>query len=363
MTHSWHSWFLVLLIFSEPTPGCAQTRQMNSHQVAEEVFPPLGPAAARLRFHTGATKDNQPEISPVLPDIPGPASPWFVTQWSQRNYMLPNSMTRNDPATRDSRLGAAVYAFTAPDRHSHVWVYELAIGQDPVYELYEEGGELTDSGGSNIFLSANAFSEGMSLDKMIEYQLDAKLSKAQVEFTTADAKQNGSVLAQVFTGFVIHYPDPFNGKESTLFLQIPHSASNTIGDYRACDVIDGKRAVTYNNHLPGDRVFNFGPYKGPLVHLQYSLNAYLCDLIDRPLRCRTSDGTTSVTLRDGVKDFANWKIKSMYVGLETQTEDLRPQSKDRNAQGSVSVALQFSNLHVLRHPGRDFAPSDCANGS
>jgi len=329
---------------------------------AEEVFPPLGPVVPRLRFHTGAVKDNQAEISPVLPDIPGPPSQWFVAQWGQHQFIAANEMTRSDPMTHDPRMGSAVYAFSAPDRHSHVWIYQPAVGEEPVYELYEKDGELGSGGGSNIFLSANAAPGGVRLDQPIEYRLDARLVQATAKYTTSSAKSTGAVLAGAFTGFVIQFPEPQSGQTSTLFLQIPHASSRGIngGDYRSCSISDGARTIIYGSDLSGDRRLPFKPDTGPLVHLHYSVDRYLCDLISHPLKCTAPDGSiTSVTLLDSVGDFSKWKLKGIYVGLETEAKDLRPQSSNPDPQGSISVALQLAALHVLRYPNRPFTPGDC----
>ena len=325
----------------------------------QAVFPPLGHKTERLRFHTGATRNNQPEISPVLPDIPGAPSDWFVAQWSQQEIIVPKAMQRLVDETRDPRLGVAAYAFTSPDHHSHVWIYQSS-GRDPIYELYEEDGVLSAAGGSNIFLSATTGPAGPSLDYNIEYRVDAKLSRASVKYLTPTAKESGVVLGQVFTGFVIQFPNPETKRPSTLFLQIPHSASKPIGDYRSCNESDGSLTITSGNHLPGDEILEFAASTGPLKHLRYSVNRFVCDLITRPLQCKGPGAPPTTTLIDRVTTFSDWKIKSIYVGLETEARDVRPRAENNSLQGRVAVGLQISSLHVERDWGEPFAPRDCA---
>jgi hypothetical protein len=339
----------------------AQPASKPVTESGKDIFAPLGPDIARLRFHTGGVKNNQPEISPVLPDIPGQASPWFVTQWSHHEFLVPDVMTRNDPATRDAVLGSARYAFTTPDKHSHVWIYQMDH-RESVYELYEEGGELGADGGSNIFLSADEGQDGVSLDHEINYQLNAKLSDAEAEYRTPTAKASGAVLAQIFTGFIIRFPNPRNGADSTLFLQISHAASKQIADYRACSTSGAGLTIIYGNTLPGDATLRYSSNKGPMKHLDYSLNKYLCDLIDRPLKCTggSNEQAAAVTLAGEVRDFRRWKLLSIYVGLETEAKDVRPQSTNRERQGDVAVAMQLSALHVREYPDRSFAPADCS---
>jgi len=356
------TWLLTAILLLASSLAATGQTLPAPHGRGEEVFPPLGPLVPRLRFHTGAIKDNQAEISPVLPDIPGVPSQWFVAQWGQHQFVAGNEMTRNDPATEDPRMGSAVYAFSAPDHHSHVWIYQPAGVDEPVYELFEKDGELGTGGGSNIFLSADAARGGVRLDRPIQYRLDARLVRATAEYTTPSAQSSGAVLAAVFTGFVIQFPDPQSGQTSTLFLQILHATSRGINgsDYRSCSISDGQRTIIYGSDLSGDRRLPFKPDVGPLVHLGYSVDRYLCDLISHPLNCTAPDGSiTSITLLDGVEDFGKWKLKGIYVGLETEAKDVRPQSGNPDPQGTISVALQLSALHVRRYPDRTFTPGDC----
>jgi len=102
----------------------------------QNVFPGLEQQVERVRFHTGRVVNNQPEISPVLPDIPGPESRWTLLQWAQAVVISASQMKVNDPQTSDARLGIAAYAFTASDGHSHLWIYIDPVSHKPVYELY-----------------------------------------------------------------------------------------------------------------------------------------------------------------------------------------------------------------------------------
>src|SRR5580658_3927215 len=93
-------------------------------QETTNEFPGIGPAIERIRFHTGQVVNNQPQISPILPAIPGSSSRWTLLQWSQPQIILPDSLKTDDPTTRDALFGVAKYAFDAPDGHSHMWIYQ-----------------------------------------------------------------------------------------------------------------------------------------------------------------------------------------------------------------------------------------------
>jgi hypothetical protein len=330
-------------------------------QEAANAFPGIEGKIERIRFHTGQVVNNQPEISPILPEIPGPPSHWSLLQWAQPQVISPTSLKTNDPTTRDARLGVAKYAFSAPDGHAHLWIYEDPASHHPVYELYERGGALTPAGGANVFLASDAPPGGISLGHELIYEMDAKISKASVEASLA-AQKSGAVLAQVFAGFVIHFPEQDSKAISTLFLQIPISRSiESPNEYRSCTTDKGHRSLIFgalpntNSYLP------FSPDKGPQKHLRFNVTAYICKLISQPLICTGSAGEkTSWSLPASISGFQDWKLLNMYVGLETEAQDLRPQSPTKDPQGKVEAALQLSDLKVVPDPQHDFNQTSCA---
>ncbi len=326
------------------------------------LFPGIEGDFERLRFHTGRTANNQAEISTDLPNIPGPESRWTLMQWSQPQVILPDSLTIDDPATRDERLGLARYAFTAPDGHSHMWIYQDPISRHPVYELYERGGALSATGGANIFLASDAPTGGISLEHELLLEVDARLTKAAVK-ANPTAQQQGVVLAQAFSGFVIQFPGQDGGALSTLFLQIPIARSiSSRGEYRSCNTRMARRTIIFGA-LP--EVTSYLPFevdRNPLRHLRYNISSYVCALRARPIMCADSKGRkTSWSVPVDVNGFRDWKIVRMYIGLETEIQDIRARSESKDPQGQVEVALQIGNLRVTPDHRRDFTLASCAN--
>jgi hypothetical protein len=330
-------------------------------QETTNAFPGLDGKIERIRFHTGKVVNNQPEISPILPEIPGPPSHWSLLQWAQPEVILPTSLKTNDPTTRDVRFGVAKYAFTAPDGHAHLWIYEDPDSHHPVYELYERGGALTPGGGANVFLASDASPGGISLDHELIYEMDAKISKASVE-ASLSAQKSGAVLAQVFAGFVIHFPELDGKTISTLFLQLPIARSiASPNEYRSCTSDKGHRSIIFgalpdtNSYLP------FAADKGPPKQLRSDINSYICKLISGPVNCTDSTGQkTSWSPPATATGFQDWRLLNMYVGLETEAQDLRPQSPTKDPQGKVEVALQLADLKVVPDPRHEFNRSSCA---
>src|SRR5690242_8853277 len=113
-----------------------QTVSLAATQYTNDVIPPLASQSPRLHFHLGGVQDYKPAISPTLPAMPFPPSPWYVAQWQQTSLLHPSSMEKVDDLPEDTQLGKASYGFASPDghaslrifRHEKNWVYELAEG-------------------------------------------------------------------------------------------------------------------------------------------------------------------------------------------------------------------------------------------
>jgi hypothetical protein len=331
---------------------------------AEETtnaFPGIEGQVERIGFHTGKVVNNQPEISPILPNLPGRPSHWSLLQWAQPQVILPTSLKTNDPTTRDDRLGIAKYAFSAPDGHSHMWIYEDPVSHHPVFELYEQGGALTAAGGANVFLASDAPPGGISLDHELLYEMETKISRALVE-ASLTAQKNGAVLAQVFAGFIIHFPEQDGKTISTLFLQLPITRSiASPNEYRSCTSDKGSRNIIFGASPKADSSLPFEADKGPPKHLRFNINSYICELINRPVVCTDSTGKkTNLSLLDSPNGFQDWKLHNMYVGLETEAQDLRPQSRTNDPQGKVEVALQLADLKVIPNSRHVFNRASCA---
>ncbi len=330
-------------------------------QDSENVFPGIEQDFGKIHFHTGRVENNLPEMSPTLPDIPGSPSRWSLMQWSQPLVISPTSLKTNDPTTRDDRLGVAKYAFNAPDGHSHLWIYQDPASHHPVYELYERGGALTSAGGANVFLASEAPPGGISLGHKLSYEFDARLSKAEVKGSLA-AQRAGAVLAQVFSGFVIQFPEREGKTLSTLFLQLPIARSiPPLGEYRSCTSVMGRRNIIIGAQPNLASYLPFAVDKAPLRHLRYDINSYICELVTRPIECADSMGhKTSWSIPPDFTGFQDWRILKMYVGLETEIQDLRPKSQTKDPQGQTEVALQLANIRVTPDQGRDFNWASCA---
>jgi hypothetical protein len=323
-------------------------------------FPGIGNEFERIRFHTGQVENNQPQISPVLPNIPGPPSHWYLVQWAQPQVISPTSLKTDVPTTRDAHFGLAKYAFTAPDGHSHLWIYQDRVSHHPVYELYERGGALTAAGGANVFLASDAPPGGIDLDHELLYEMDAKLSKASVR-AGLPAQESGAVLAQVFAGFIIHFPEQDGKAISTLFLQLPIARSfPATNEYRSCTSDNGHRNIIFGALPKADSYLPFAVDKGPPRHLRYNINSYICEFISRPVTCTDSTGRKTIwSLPATITGFRDWRILNMYVGLETEAQDFRPGSPTRDPKGKVEVALQLADLKVTPDHRLDFNRASC----
>lgn len=335
----------------------------HSHaQGSQSVFPEPGLSNPRLQFNTGRVVNNTPEISPVLPAIPGPASEWKVGQWNQTEHLSPQALQFNDPQTHDPLLGVARYAFTDPRNRSHIWIYWDQEARRFVYDLYQSDGDLKDAGGANTFLGAKSAISDASFDRVIEFDVDAKVSRAAVSYATPAAGKNGAVVAMAFWAFTLQHTDPATRKVTTVFNQIPIAQSRPAPlDYHACRIGPrGNMVLTVAQELPGSVRLPFEPAAGPLIKLHYRLNDYLCALLTRTYQCRQGkDNKVLFQFSEPALDFANWRIVGTYNGLETQNTDARSTSTLKGPQGSASIGIQVAGFRVTRYLDRPFNFHSC----
>jgi len=93
----------------------------------------------------------------------------------------------------------------------------------------------------------------------------------------------------------------------------------------------------------------FVPNAGAPTHATYNLNRHLCQMISRPFSCREPNASKlPFAFPDSAYELKNWRLTSMYVGIETEDHDARAAAKSYDKQGDISVAFQLSDLLVLR---------------
>lgn len=337
-----------------------------AHAAAPDAMflaPDPGLSIPRMKFTTGRAVDNKPELFPMTPAIPGPVSGWTVTQWDQSHPLRPDAMATNAPGTRDPGLGRAAYAFGTPADATHLWIYRRpGRAGGYVYELYQRDGILRQ-GGKNLFLAAKATRPDFTMDHPLDYAVKVRLSRVALRYDTPAAARNGAVQGTVFSSFVFGLRPGTGLRHATIFLQIPISGSHGgRSDYLSCRVAGRGVVVTANQDVPGQVILPFESDSGPPTALHQRVNQYLCALLTRLHRCQ--DGASLVPLPDqaAFDDLGNWRLESMYVGLETQATDMRPNSVSRRPQGTVAVALQVSDLRLRGLPSGEVARRNCGGG-
>ncbi len=329
----------VLLFVSAPCLAIADS------SLVADVIPPLSQQSPRLRFHLGQVANNQPLISPILPDLPFPPSPWYVAQWQQTSYIQPDVKILSNETSRGKPLGRTVFQFEAPDGHAKVRIH----GHEGswTYQLEEQNGFVTEGGGSNLFLSVDANKEVSTFDAPILFDADVKLNKAQILAYNQSALKSGAVLASIFSGFGLSFLDPITHKSQFVFMQVAISGSrnNAPGARYFCSLTGGDPNLLYG---PPESVTGsplpFRPDAGNFHHISYNVTDLVHDLISTPYPCgeKLIEWPTSATL---VK---NWRLTNFYIGLETEVEDHRKDSSNAQAQGNLDVSLEISHLTIKR---------------
>ena len=323
------------------------TAQMPTDD-ALTVLPDPGLNNPRLRFHLGSVSDHHPAISPLLPDIPGSPSPWYVTQWSKDELLLPNRMTQ-DAGPTDPILGRPLYSFDTPHDVSHLRIYREPGAANYVYELFSRDGGLSRAGGTNLFLSADA-DPSQSFDDDIKLSLRTKISAATIIYDTPLA-QLAPVVAQYFAGFTISFTDPVTKAETPVFMQIDiANSSGHRSTYRGCG--SGSQII-YAKSLDGDPWLPLNSSAGPLPLLTFDLNRYLCDLLTQLFLCGDGgDAPRPFRFPAAAHNLANWHLSSMYIGLETSNHFTLSRSTNTTPQGLAALGVQLTDLRVRRYPGQ-----------
>jgi hypothetical protein len=95
----------------------------------------------------------------------------------------------------------------------------------------------------------------------------------------------------------------------------------------------------------------FAPDTGGLHQIRYSVTDHLKYILHQTYGCETPNHTTTpFSFTGDWGDLANWRVKSNYIGLETESSNQRTDSKNRANQGEVEVGLDLAGVKVWREP-------------
>jgi hypothetical protein len=320
----------------------------------QEVFPDPGWRRPRIGFqqHEDATPAREPNSR--LADIPGEPNGWRIVQWNRDMHLQPEQMQRDPPDLSEPGLGAASWSFSSPNGSARVAIYRHGDGY--AFDLRQRNGILTAAGGSNLFISAPVALVDVRFDQSLVYDIAARVSEAVIATDSAAAISRGIVMAQIFTGFVIQSVAHDGGENVTAFMQIPIAQSRPSPvAYRHCKVRPNGKVLIYNSLLPSDPMLAFKTDNGPLHPLHYDLNRHLCDLLSQSFPCEQVSGVPGYTLPASAQDPRNWRLTSMYLGLETQNRDGRSASLTGPSAGTASAGILIAALHVRRGPSQSAA--------
>ena len=314
-----------------------------------DLFPDLTDAPQRLRFHDGRISQNKPEISPDLPAVPGQASPWYVVQWRRPELLSAGSLLAAGTSRRDDIFHVSRFDFQTPDEATQVSI--SGTGREALYRLYAKDGVLVDGGGSNLFLSSDALNGGVTLEKPITYSVALQITSAKISYLNSSAEASGAVLGGGFTGFRLQLRDEGAPRSEpvSVFVQLQHvSSRDRAADHLGCHSrqSSGSPQIVYSRTLQHDAFLPFSVTSKPTL-FRFDVNEHVRDLIKNPVRCVSPLGKVSLfSWPAGARNFANWRLTSMFIGLEVQNQDQRSGGKIVGPQGTVELGLQISNLHV-----------------
>jgi hypothetical protein len=326
--------------------GVVACASIATHTLAQpqEVFPDPGWHFPRVGFQQHGVVPGTPVVR--HPDIDGEPSAWRIVQWHRDAYLQPEQIQRSPSGAYEPGLGYASWRFGMPDGSATIGIYKFGGGY--AFDLRERDGDLFDDGGSNLFLSASPGLPDVTLDQRLTYSIAARVSAAEISASDPAAIRRGIVMAQIFTGFVIQSVPRAGRPRVTAFLQIPMShAVPPAAIYRHCDMHPGAAILIYNTALPTDPDLPFRTDDGPLHPLRYDLNQHFCALLAETFPCAKLD-QPDFALTGELQEPRNWRLISMYLGLETQARDRRSSAATGPKAGHVVAGVSLADLHVVR---------------
>ena len=321
----------VLLAFT-----CSGGRSGMASEMADtDLIVPLQSAPPRLRFHAGGIgPDAKPSLLSTLPGIPGPVSSWYVAQWQQASYLLPDAMHTLDAGGRRS------WSFMTPDRHSSLLLHPLHGGH--AYTLYERDGLLTEGGGANLFLATNSLPVATNFSSPIELSIRTRVTHAEISYDTVEASGSGAVLAMAFVGLGLMFRDPSaHAGDRFVFMQLPivGSMSRHPGPGIMCTLAGDEPKLLY---APEADPVAFRPDAADRER-RYDLTGLVKEMTAEPYPC----GGRIMGWPAVQRDPAHWHLTGLYVGLETQNRDGRRGAEAR-PQGHAALGLDISALSIRR---------------
>jgi hypothetical protein len=198
-------------------------------------------------------------------------------------------------------------------------------------------------------LSADVVPHIVSAAHTIVFSMNARLSAAKVSYRTPQAKESGAVLAQGGITFRAAFRDSESQKVYSVQIGIPLvNSRDSSPEHVGCHFFGQARTPQLNSGkvLDGKETLPFRRGEH-MEHLTYHVNDYICDLISKPIPCRSSDGP-QMTMRwpASAADLDNWSIASVVVSLGTQNST---SSEDHNGpQGDIKVGLEISDPRLVQ---------------
>lgn len=327
---------LCALMVGLAAPAHAQAQ--TQADPAQNLLPNLD--NPKLRFGTGLVENGQPQISPLLPAVPGTPSPWYLAQWRQSAVM--NGTTTGGGGAPDQYLGAPAYAYEAPDHHAYLRVYTDKPTGHLVYEIGEQGGAGNLGGGADLFLATKLTGDAANFGHKLQLSLHMRLTKADISYDSMTALKSNTVRSRGEVGLAIGFPSPLDGAPGILFMQLTlFSSRGSAVPLISCHLDNGQMQVQFSPAQP-TLPLTFAASTAPLQRVSYDLNTYLQQLMAQNLDCQRPDGSQqSVSLAR--LDPAKVVVRSVHIGLDTQDTSKRKGSAHfGEKQGDVAAALQIS---------------------
>lgn len=342
------------------------TTSAASPSVLEQVFSNPNQGAPVFKFGNGDQGPSGAQYFPTLPPIPGHVSPWQLVEWKKSQYLNPSAVKINDPSTYSSLYGNAQYSWSTQSGESSFQIYHDTSGTPWALGLNESGGTMTSAGGSDIFLQSKTSLPDVNFGNTITLQLQAQITQAEISYASAQAKAKHLVNAHVGVGFSVWFNEPgttsYNATlpsfQADMNILVSESPNSPTGPYlMATPNKLGGASLIYGATLPGDPSLPFAA-SGQSSNLSYTLNNYLQDMVTQPWAVSNGAGQISWHFLPSVtQNLSMWTLRSISVGIETDSSVQELGSHFNGPQGTVSAGVIVSNLSVTSATNQPYSPS------
>ena len=302
----------------------------------------------------GAGQVGTLNFAPGRVSVLGPDNGWFLVQWVHGATLDPAKYTTDNAAVIDPTLGNPEYTFDTSDRETQLNVYSQYGGTMFTFDLRQNGGRFVGAGACLLMQAQVSNYSVATLDHPITFALDVKLSEATA--AAAPGMSIHNIGISLCAGLTFNFNqvgsakyDPSLPSYGVLF-QIPFSQTpdeltflfpGSYGLHLGAGATESQTVA--GEILPGAPELALQADGGPLHHLSFNVNAYLCAMLEQSTYTDPVTGQ-QMGLPPAFLDLSRWDLGAVYIGSEVTNQF------PSELSGTVAAGLTFADYQLSIDP-------------